>query len=83
MLSRKGAQGICDIAEMYGGIEEELDKERFTKNNLRYVRSRPDGPICQTTARRPKQDRKGSYNFQDGIERAAPWNFTLGKDTVD
>ena len=66
--------GICDIAEMWGGggEEEELDKERFTKNNLRYVRSGQMGQYVSrlARARRPKQDWKGSYNFQDPIERA-------------
>ena len=32
-------------------IEETLDKGRFTGNDLRYVRRRPDGPICQRTAK--------------------------------
>ena len=32
-------------------IEETLDKGRFTENDLRYVRRRPDGPICQRTAK--------------------------------
>ena len=67
--------GICDIAEMWGGKgggeEEELDKERFTKNNLRYVRSGQMGQYVRRRARcGQKQDWKGSYNFQDPIERA-------------